>query len=213
MSPLATWEPRFSWEILTLVLPSPAWHLATLNSEKIWPCPPLWRSRVNMGPTTSTVWEGSEVEVLLSLAFPAVYTHIASTPSAQSTWTRNMSFSAGAVLPSLPHLQSLLLHPPDSWGRVMKELRKSSFLCMKPGFGAHYFVVTLGFPSGASDKESTCQCRKCKRYGFNPWVRKIPWRWKWQPTPVFLPGESHGQEKPVGLQSMGWQKVGHEWVP
>ena len=31
------------------------------------------------------------------------------------------------------------------------------------------------------------------RCAFNPWVRKIPWRRKWQPTPVFLPGKSHGQ--------------------
>ena len=40
------------------------------------------------------------------------------------------------------------------------------------------------------------------RPGFDPWVRKIPWRRAWQPTPVFLPGESHGEE-PGGLQSMG----------
>ena len=37
------------------------------------------------------------------------------------------------------------------------------------------------------------QCRRHKRYGFSPWVEKIPWRQKWQPTPVFLPGESHGK--------------------
>ena len=35
-------------------------------------------------------------------------------------------------------------------------------------------------------------CLQCRRPGFNPWVRKIPWRRKWQPTPVFLPGEFHG---------------------
>ena len=34
---------------------------------------------------------------------------------------------------------------------------------------------------------------RCKRCGFDPWVGKIPWRRAWQPTPVFLPGESHGQ--------------------
>ena len=34
---------------------------------------------------------------------------------------------------------------------------------------------------------------QCRRWGFNPWVRKIPWRRKWQPTPVFSPGKSHGQ--------------------
>ena len=41
-------------------------------------------------------------------------------------------------------------------------------------------------------KESACQCRRHKRYGFDLWVGKIPWRRKWQPTPVFSPGESHG---------------------
>ena len=39
---------------------------------------------------------------------------------------------------------------------------------------------------------------QCRRLWFNPWVRKIPWRRKWQPTPVFLPGESHGQKSLVG---------------
>ena len=41
-------------------------------------------------------------------------------------------------------------------------------------------------------------CLKCGRPGFNPWVWKIPWRRAWQPTPVFLPGESHGQRSLVG---------------
>ena len=46
-----------------------------------------------------------------------------------------------------------------------------------------------------SGKESSCQCR---RPGFNPWVGFFPWRRKWQPTPVFLPGESHGQRSLAG---------------
>ena len=41
-------------------------------------------------------------------------------------------------------------------------------------------------------------CLQCRRPGFNPWVRKIPRRREWQPTPVFLPGESHGQRNLVG---------------
>ena len=45
-------------------------------------------------------------------------------------------------------------------------------------------------PWWLSGEESTCQCR---RLGISPWVRKIPWRRKQQPTPVFLPGKSHGQ--------------------
>jgi len=50
-----------------------------------------------------------------------------------------------------------------------------------------------GFPAGASGKESTCQCRRFKRCGFDPWVGKIPLRKAQQPTPVFLSGEFHGQ--------------------
>ena len=64
---------------------------------------------------------------------------------------------------------------------------------------------------GASGKEPTCQCRRRKRWGFRPSVGKIPWGWKWQPTPVFLPGESHGQRSlagysPWGRKSCTWLK-------
>ena len=58
----------------------------------------------------------------------------------------------------------------------------------------------VGFPGGASGKEPTCQCR---RHGFNPWVGKIHWRRKWQPTPVLLPGESHGERSLVGCSAWG----------
>ena len=51
----------------------------------------------------------------------------------------------------------------------------------------------------AVGKEPTCQGRRHKRCGFDPWVRKIPWRSKWQPTPIFLPGKFHGQR---GSQSV-----------
>ena len=51
-----------------------------------------------------------------------------------------------------------------------------------------------------SDTESTCQCR---RLAFDPWDWKIPWRRKWQPTPVFLPGESPGQRSLAGCNSCG----------
>ena len=62
---------------------------------------------------------------------------------------------------------------------------------------------------------------QCRRPGFSPWVGKIPWRRKWQPTPVLLPGESHGQRSLVGTvqgvaesqtglsEWYGWNKMGH----
>ena len=54
------------------------------------------------------------------------------------------------------------------------------------------------FPRWPSGKEPACHCRRCRRHEFNPWFRKIPQRRAWQPTPVFLPGESHGQKSLVG---------------
>ena len=60
-----------------------------------------------------------------------------------------------------------------------------------------------GFPGGAGGKEPVCRCRRCKRRGVSPWVGKIPWRRAWQPTPLFLPGESHGQRSLVGYSPWG----------
>ena len=51
-------------------------------------------------------------------------------------------------------------------------------------------------------KKSACQCRRCKRCGFDPWVGKIPWRRKWQPTQVFLPRKFHGQRSLVGVHAV-----------
>ena len=60
-----------------------------------------------------------------------------------------------------------------------------------------------GFPGGASGKEPSCHCRRYKRRGFDPCMGKIPWRRAWQPTPVFLPGESHGQRRLAGYSPQG----------
>ena len=59
-------------------------------------------------------------------------------------------------------------------------------------------IKKLGFPDATTGKEPACQCRRRKKHRFDPWVRKIPWRRARQPTPVFLPGESHGQRSLAG---------------
>ena len=64
------------------------------------------------------------------------------------------------------------------------------------------FLNQFGLPWYLSGKESTCQCWRCR---FNPWVWKIPWRRKWQPTPIFLPGESQGQRS-LGIYSSWGRK-------
>ena len=73
---------------------------------------------------------------------------------------------------------------------------------------AHYYLIQdLGLPWWLSGKEFTCQCR---RHRLDPWVRKMPWRRKWQHTPVFLPGKSHEQRSLVGCSPWGHKRVGHD---
>ena len=62
------------------------------------------------------------------------------------------------------------------------------------------FIMSIRASLVASGKESACQCRRC---GFSPWVGKMPWRRKWQPTPVLVPGEPHGQRSLVGYSPRG----------
>ena len=64
----------------------------------------------------------------------------------------------------------------------------------------------MGFPGSSGGKEPARQCRRHKRHGFNPWVRNIPWNRAWQPTPVFLPGESHGQRSLAGYSPWGFKE-------
>ena len=78
-------------------------------------------------------------------------------------------------------------------------------------------ISRIGLPWWLSGKESACQCR---RWGFNLWSRKISWRRKWQPTPVFLPREIHGQRSLADCslwgcneldttEQLNWTKLNH----
>ena len=90
------------------------------------------------------------------------------------------------------------------WGRSESDTRD---LAAAAAAGFH----CTGFPGGTSGKEPTCQCRRHKGCGFNPWVRKIPWERAWQHTPAFLLGESHGQRSLMSFSPWGSQRVGHNW--
>ena len=70
-----------------------------------------------------------------------------------------------------------------------------------PGHSKNLITVT-GFPSGSAGKES--ECRRHRRHGFDPWVRKIPWRRKWQP--IFA-RKTPWAEEPEGLQSRGRKEL------
>ena len=70
----------------------------------------------------------------------------------------------------------------------------------------YYIYYYYSFPGGSGGKESTCQCR---RLGFDLGVGKNPWRRKWHPIPVFLPGEFHGQRSRWATVH-GLERVGHD---
>ena len=75
---------------------------------------------------------------------------------------------------------------------------KGNTQCARQHYIACVYMYLWGFPGGANGKEPACQCRRHRRCRFDPWVGKIPWKRAWHPTPVFLPGESHGQRSLAG---------------
>ena len=88
------------------------------------------------------------------------------------------------------------------WGRLNWEMATDIYI---------YILLRLciSFPGGSVIKESACNAGdppECGRSDFDLWFGKIPWRRKWQTTPVFLPGKCHGQRSLVGLQSMRSQE-------
>ena len=73
--------------------------------------------------------------------------------------------------------------------------------------GLHYMTCS-SFPGGTSGKEPACHCRRHKRLGFHLWSERSPGeRREWQPTPVFLPGESHGQRSLAGCSPWGCKEL------
>ena len=96
-----------------------------------------------------------------------------SSPPPTATLARDLGFF-------LKETKTFNLNTPDGKG----ELELWTFSELFPS------KVSAGLPWWLSGKEFACQSQRC---GFNPRVRKILWRRKWQPTPVFLPGKSHEQ--------------------
>ena len=82
----------------------------------------------------------------------------------------------------------------QEWGRHgnQKKRKTKRSLILKEEKPDMY-TLYVSFPGDPRGKEPACQGRRHKRHGFDTWVRKIPWRRAWKPTPVFLPEESRGQ--------------------
>ena len=70
-------------------------------------------------------------------------------------------------------------------------------------------LLWVGLPKWRGGKESAHRCRRWKRHGLDPWVRKISWRRKLQPPPIFLPGKSHRLRRQVGYSPWGC-RAGHD---
>ena len=85
-----------------------------------------------------------------------------------------------------------------AWRAMVRGVSKSQTWLKR--LGPHACNPVNGLSWCLSGKESACQHGRCR---FSPWVRKIPWKRKWQPTPVFLPGEFHGQRSLAGYSPWG----------
>ena len=88
-------------------------------------------------------------------------------------------------------------------------------LCVNQGISASFSLLrsyrrlrTTRFRSIKGPQHLRSKCRRHKRCRFDPWVRKIPWRKKWEPTPVFLPGKPHGQRSLVGYSPWDHKESG-----
>ena len=109
--------------------------------------------------------------------------------------------TTSALLPPLEFLPDLASHssafhegPPAPW-----HLSELTCHAHYPFHQNKWLVrINICFPRWLSGKEPACQSRWHRRRGFDPWVGKIHWERKWQPTPVLLPGESHGQRSLAG---------------
>ena len=84
----------------------------------------------------------------------------------------------------------------------------STVLYISPSKIPEKYKLQLGPSRGTDGKDPICQYRRPKSCGFNHWVGKIPWRGKWQPTPVFLPRKSHGQRRLVGSGLQSCEELG-----
>ena len=105
---------------------------------------------------------------------------------------RDCRAPGASILRSLPHL--LKFAPIESVMLPDHLISAAPFLLPSVFPRIRSFPMSR-LPLRLSCKELAQQCRRC---GFSPWFRKIPWRRKWLPTPVFSPGKSHGQRSLVG---------------
>ena len=97
------------------------------------------------------------------------------------------------------HTRKRLIHLIDVVSTSLSAVNRWDMKYLFGGISWH----SGSFPGGPNGKESTCQYRRHKRHGIDPWVWNMPWKRKWQPTPVRLPGKFYGQRSLVGYSPWG----------
>ena len=110
-------------------------------------------------------------------------------PGMQETWVQFLSLEDPLEKEMATHCNILAWRIP--WTEEPGRLQST---------GWQELDMTQDFPGGSQGKAF---CLQCRRPGFNPWVGKILWRRKWQPTPALLPGKSHGWRSMVGYSPWG----------
>ena len=135
--------------------------------------------------------------------------HLLGSPQASVAWAGATSQEPEQHYPGDQGCASNWAPDRPSTGPLLQEhqqlsMRASCCLWLFPATATWNLLLMStwysSFPGGASGKELACQCRRHKRRGFHPWVGKVPRRRAWQPTPMFLPGESQGQRSLVGYR-------------
>ena len=136
--------------------------------------------------------------VLASQGFPGAQM-VKNPTTVQETWVQSLCWE-DSLEEGLTTYSSIL-----AW-RIPWTEETGGLQSVESQRAGHNWATFTHFTLGSSGKEPSCQSRRCKRCEFDPWARKMPWRRAWQLTPVFLPGESHGQRSLTSYSPWG-----HNW--
>ena len=133
----------------------------------------------------------------------------------------NLDKMSDCTKPS-PSPRSLSFHPPTASFTALSDNLQASRKVIAlsnwpvrppPSHTCHSRVLftlrdkSKGLPWWLSGEEPAWQCQRCR---FGPWVGKIPWKRKWQPTPAFFPGKPHGQRSLASCSPWDRVRVGHD---
>ena len=159
----------------------------------LWALSHLWAAAPGPGQKSLDAWPGSRA--YMEREFPGTPERCGSQWDCQRRCSRPW-----------PHWRCLQQQENTHWQREVKSPSCTTG-CSEGKKQTKYLVLQSSllwsgegtpFASGTNGEELACQCRRHKRCRFGPWVGEILSGRKWQPTPVFLPGESHGQRSLVG---------------